>query len=115
MASWITLSLFGMALSFLAVALAWAVLRNMRVGEWYRARLAERLEALRLRRLMGLLGLDTDRYLHRERIVDVERHMRSCAQCPEMARCDDALSEQRPEVVATFCANYEDLKSMRNG
>jgi hypothetical protein len=44
----------------------------------------------------------------------VERHMRSCAQCPEMARCDDALSEQRPEVVATFCANYEDLKSMRN-
>lgn len=114
MSNWFTLSVVGLALALFAFSLAWAILHNLREGQGFRAQLARRLEQLRLQRLMRMLGLDPDRYLHQERIVDVERHMRACAQCPETARCDQALAEHQPEAVATYCANYPELRALQD-
>lgn len=113
MPDWLTPSLLGLALVVLAVALSWAILRNLSQGQRFRARLAERLEQLRLQRLLRLLGLDPTRYLHEQPIVDVNRHMHTCARCPETVRCDRALEEHKPEVVASYCANFDELQAMR--
>lgn len=115
LSNWFTLSVVGVALALFATSLAWAILHNLREGQAFRAQLARRLEALRLQRLMRMLGLDPGRYLHQQRIVDVERHMRACAQCPETGRCDQALEQHQPEAIAEYCANYSDLKMLQPG
>lgn len=114
LSNWFTLSVVGLAMALFAFSLAWAILHNLREGQAFRAQLARRLEQLRLQRLMRMLGLDPGRYLHQERIVDVERHMRACAQCPETARCDQALEQHQPEAVTSYCANYPELKELRD-
>jgi type II secretory pathway component PulJ len=114
MYSWLTLLAVVFALGLFAVLLSWAIMRNLREGERFRARLANRLEQLRLHRLMRMLGMDPNRYLHEQPIVDAERHMRTCARCPESARCDQALEQEQPESVAPYCANYEDLQALRD-
>ena len=113
MSGWIIPAAVGIALLALVLALAWAISDNMRQGLRFRSGLARRLEQLRLQRLMGLLGLDPNRYLHAARIVDVERHMRTCSECPETERCDDALEKEKPEAMARRCANYRDLEILR--
>jgi hypothetical protein len=114
LSNWITLSVVGLALALFAISLAWAILHNLREGQAFRVQLARRLEQLRLQRLMRMLGLDPGRYLHQERIVDVERHMRACASCPETARCDQALEQHQPDAVVEYCANYPELRDLRD-
>ncbi|WP_018233895.1 DUF6455 family protein [Thioalkalivibrio thiocyanodenitrificans] len=114
MYSWLTLLAVVFALGLFVVLLSWAIMRNLREGERFRARLAHRLEQLRLHRLMRMLGMDPNRYLHEQPIVDAERHMRACARCPESTRCDQALEQEQPESVAAYCANYEDLQALRD-
>lgn len=113
MSNWFTLSVVGLALALFAVSLAWAILHNLREGQAFRAQLARRLGQLRLQRLMRMLGLDPGRYLHQERIVDVERHMRACASCPETSRCDQALEQHQPDAVADYCVNYPEIRDLR--
>ncbi len=113
MSNWFTLSVVGLSLAVFAMALTWAILHNLREGQAFRQLLAQRLEQLRLHRLMGLMGLNTGKYLYQERIHDVERHMRACASCAETSRCDQALEHQQPEAAAEFCANYQDLQKLQ--
>jgi hypothetical protein len=114
LSNWFTLSVVGLALALFATSLAWAILHNLREGQAFRAQLARRLAVLRLERLMRMMGLDPGRYLHQQPIVDVERHMRACAQCPETGRCDQALEQHQPQAVADYCANYPDLRELRD-
>lgn len=113
MSNWLTLAVVGFSLTFFSLALAWAILHNLREGKAFRHQLARRLEQLRLHRLMELMGLSTGQYLHRERIVDVERHLRACASCTQTSRCDQILDRAEPEAVADFCANYDELDALR--
>ncbi len=114
LSNWFTLVVIGGAIGVFSLALAWGISRNLKDGQAFRRQLAARLEQLRLHRLMGLLGLDSDRYLSRESIVDVERHMRACAQCDATRQCDSALAEKNPVAVAGFCTNYRDLQNLRH-
>lgn len=109
----LTLSIIGIALGLFSVSLAWGIVHNLREGRQFRQQLAERLSHLRLFRLMGVLGLDPQRYLHQERIVDVERHMRACEGCADTHGCDQALEAHNPDAVAGFCANFEELQELR--
>jgi hypothetical protein len=111
--AWLIVFAVGLALGLLALALGWAILRNLREGQRFRARLARRLGPLRMQRLMRMLGLDPNRYLHEQRIVDVGRQMRACIECPETQRCDGALKQEKPDEVAPYCPNYETFRRVR--
>ncbi len=102
------LIILGLAVVGLVGALFYSISRNIRQGRAARIRLAERLRALRLHRALGLFGIDLDAYLHTQRLVDVERHMRACSACKETERCDTALQGGAQEDLG-FCANREDL------
>jgi hypothetical protein len=111
--AWLIVLAVGLALGLLALALAWAILHNLWEGQRLRTRLARRLGPLRMQRLMRMLGLDPNRYLHEQRIVDVARQMRACIDCPETQRCDGALKQGKPDEVAPYCPNYESFKAVR--
>lgn len=99
-------------LAVLAVGLPVAILRNMEKGHERRRRLAERVDELRLGRMLDGLDEDRQRYLHLQRVVDIEQHIRRCGDCGATDQCDDLLAKEEPVQPqdAGFCPNMDELK-----
>lgn len=90
-----------------------AIIFNLKTGENYRHRLANKLDDLRLVRMLGALGIDANAYLHSEKIIDIHRQMERCAACENTDQCDDRLSSN--EIAAEdidFCNNEKDLQGI---
>lgn len=111
----ITVLLAGLML-YLLVRLPIAIIGNLRAGHRFREGLAKALEDLRLARMLKHLGIDSDRYLHKEQALEIQKHMERCDNCDAKSRCDQALDEATtPDVESLgFCANIDDLKGMRD-
>jgi hypothetical protein len=95
------------------VLLAVAIVFNFHAGMKYRTALAERLNTLRLGRMLGALGIDIDAYLARERVVDIHRQMQRCSECNNIAPCDAGLADGtlQPDNIE-FCNNEQALQEM---
>ena len=108
---------FAAMLAVLAIGLPFAILRNMERGHERRRRLAERVEQLRLARMLDGLKRDRQEYLHMERLVDIEQQMRRCNDCAATDECDELLDREQevhPEE-AVFCPNMDELKRTGGG
>jgi hypothetical protein len=105
----------ALVLLYLMVRLPLAIVGNLRAGHRFRQRLAASLEQLRLARMLGYLGIDRSTYLHEQPAVDIHRHMQRCADCDAKPTCDQVLDQEGPAEVEPlgFCANIEDLKTLR--
>jgi hypothetical protein len=98
------------ALLALAVGLPFAVLRNMGRGEAYRRDLAAQVSRLRLSKMLDHLGLERERYLHRQRVADIHTHMRRCEACEATDTCDRTIAEPgRKDADLGFCPNASSL------
>ncbi len=99
-------------LALLAIGLPVAILRNMAKGDERRRLLAAGVEQMRLGRMLDGLGKDRDRYLHLERVADIEQQMRRCGSCSATERCDELLDRQQPVRAESvdFCPNLDKLK-----
>ena len=105
------------ALALVAIAfvvlLALAMAFNMRGGERYRARLAAKVDQLRLGRMLGALGIDTESYVKEMKIPDVYQQMGRCASCQNTGECDDRLEAGSIEAEALdFCNNEQSLQEL---
>jgi hypothetical protein len=100
---------------YLFVRLPLAILGNLKAGHRFREGLADALGELRLSRMLGYLGIDSARYLHRQQALTIRRHLERCDNCDAKARCDEVLEEGGPAEVESlgFCANIDDLKTIR--
>jgi hypothetical protein len=108
--------LLGTLFSITVFSIVFNVQRNLKAGEAFRDALGERLEGLRLARMLRVRGADTRTYLHRAQVVDIERHMRNCRECVSHQHCDTELAaaEVRTGPQAgiqriDFCPNAKDL------
>ena len=113
MTSFIIFLLMIGATLLLGAALLWGIAGNMRQGDAVRRALAERLDALRLGRAVTLFGLDSEDYLHGQRIVDIEAQMRNCSHCNQLQRCDNSLEQGAAGDFANFCPNEGELRKLR--
>lgn len=109
----IPLSVLIVTLISFVVLLAIAIVFNFRAGMKYRSALAERLDTLRLGRMLGALGIDIDSYLARERVVDIHQQMQRCSECDNVAPCDAGLAEGtlKPDNIG-FCSNEQALQDL---
>ncbi len=107
------LVVLGLLLAAFAVLLFVAILFNARAGERYRKRLAQRLDGLRLGRMLSLLGIDSNAYLHQQRVLDIHHHMNRCDHCARTETCDERLASGKlsPEAL-DFCDNEAALKAL---
>lgn len=98
---------------FFAFMLTSAIVFNLKAGQRYRKSLATRVQQLRLSRMLTSLGIDVDRYLHSERIVDIEQQMQRCSACENTDTCDDQLTQGDIDVAEIgFCNNEQSLQDM---
>lgn len=110
----LSFALAGLML-YLLVRLPLAILGNLRAGHRFREGLAAALEELRLARMLKYLGIDRAEYLHKQKGLEIQRHMERCDACDAKSRCDEVLEQSAPADVGElgFCANIDDLKTMR--
>jgi len=109
----IAMILLTLVLLTFSVLLPVAIIFNVRAGERYRRGLAERVNMLRLGRMLGALGVDINVYLNTERSLDIQHHMDRCAACENTAECDDKLARNAvdPDHLG-FCNNEASLREM---
>lgn len=114
-ASLIITLLLAVLMLYLVVRLPMAIFGNLRAGHQFRESLAEALDELRLSRMLGFLGIDKARYLHKESALDIQQQMDRCDNCDAKGQCDDMFGKDQPAEIESlgFCANIDDLKGMR--
>jgi hypothetical protein len=109
----IALAVLTLAVVSFSVLLPVAIVFNVRAGEKYRRGLAEKVNRLRLGKMLTALGVDIDVYLNSERSVEIQQHIDRCAACGNTAECDDKLAGQDidPDNIG-FCNNEASLREI---
>lgn len=109
----------AIALALLIVAftalLFLTIIFNVKAGAKYREPLAEKLQTLRLNKMLSALGIDTYEYLHKENVVTIHQQMDRCTACVNTVECDDNLSSNTVVIEKIdFCNNESSLKKLLN-
>jgi len=109
----IALVLLTTMLVTFSVLLPVAIVFNVRAGEKYRQGLAEKVNRLRLGKMLAALGVNIDVYLNSERSLEIQQHIDRCAACGNTAECDDKLAGQAidPDSIG-FCNNEASLREI---
>ena len=109
----IALAVLTLAVVSFSVLLPLAIVFNVRAGEKYRKGLAEKVNQLRLGKMLTALGVDINVYLNSERSVEIQQHIERCAACGNTAECDDKLSGRAidPDSI-DFCNNESSLREI---
>lgn len=99
--------LAGIALlaAYVVLRMTYAILANFHTGRQFRQALVGRVKRLRLHRMIERRGIDTEEYLHRQPIVEIEKHIRACEGCGSTAVCDQALKSPAGQADLSFCQN----------
>jgi hypothetical protein len=101
-----------LAVAFIAVGAGFILLitGNVRQGRVIRQRLAERVESLRMRKMLKALGIDVSSYLHQVPMNKIKESMNKCDDCSTIDQCDEQLQQETftPEKI-DFCPNQECL------
>jgi hypothetical protein len=103
-------------LVLLVIRLPLAIAGNLHAGHRFRKSMAMALDELRLSRMLGVLGIDRDRYLHDQSALDIRQQMQRCDTCDAKTTCDQVLENEQPAQTEQlgFCANIDDLKQIRD-
>lgn len=72
-----------------------------------------RMKGLRIDRMLGHLGVDSNQYLRKATPLAVETHLHVCAQCTTTDLCDECLINGKDIPEDTFCRNYPELVRYR--
>lgn len=105
--------LLGLLLVIFTVLLPVSIVFNTRSGMKYRRVLAEKIDRLRLGRMLAALGIDIDVYLSSTRAVDIREQIDNCTACVNTQECDNKLAGGNVDAAEIdFCNNEESLKQL---
>lgn len=91
-----------------------AILRNLEQGQAFRRELTTRLQRVRLSHALGIFGLNRDRYVHEQPVVDIEKQIDNCSACEQVDRCDEVMEKESTVDDLDFCPNHDALNAIRN-
>lgn len=98
---------------YVLMRMSYVIMRNVIVGMEFRKNLARQVNALRLNKMLTALGVDINRYLHSERIIDIEEQIDKCATCENTEICDDQLGKGAIQASnIDYCNNERSLQQI---
>ena len=109
-------SILALFVLYVIMRMSYVIMHNVIVGMEFRKNLARKVDALRLNKMLGALGIDINGYLHSERVIDIEEHIDKCSSCQNTETCDDQLA--RGTIQANnidYCNNEESLQQIVAG
>lgn len=108
-------AILGLALGYFIVRLTTRIRNNVIIGKTYRQALQAELSGLRLDRMLAALGIDRDRYLHRQNTQETHQQIQRCRDCDNTDICDEKLFAQGVDINnIDYCNNAEALKTIVN-
>lgn len=108
--SFILLAILGIAMLMISVFFVLLISKNMQNGRTFRRNLAKSIEQLRMTRVLKVLGLDFDIYLHKSTVQQITQNMSACENCQTTSVCDEKLSNASVEQVELdFCPVHSNL------
>jgi hypothetical protein len=105
--------ILGLLLLYVIMRMSYVIMRNVTVSMEFRKNLASTVHTLRLNNMLGALGIDVNRYLHNERILDIEEHIDKCTSCQNTDTCDEQLAQG--SITASnidYCNNAQALQQI---
>ena len=104
------LALLALSVVLLSVFFVLLIQKNVRQGRVARQQLAQRVEGLRMSRMLKALGLDFDKYLHQVPTYRISQSMDKCESCPTTDQCDEKLKQDTIKADELgFCPNQDCL------
>ena len=113
--SLVILAVLGLLITVTIVAIAYNIVRNLRMGERFRLDLAHKVGDLRLSRMTKAMGIDMGAYLHKQPVVAIATQMQQCKTCSGQDICDDRLAAGAKIARPEFCPNETALIRLRDG
>ena len=105
--------ILGLFLLYVIMRMSYVIMRNVIVSMEFRKNLAGKVHSLRLNKMLGALGIDVNRYLHNERILDIEEHIDKCTACQNTDTCDEQLAQGSITVGnINYCNNAQALQQI---
>jgi hypothetical protein len=108
--SYILLATLALAMIMLSIFFVVLFRKNMRQGLEFRRNLTQNLHQLRMSKVLSALGHDTNLYLHKLSVHNINQHMSQCENCNTTDACDKKLSQPSIQHVEfEFCPIQESL------
>ncbi|MBC8211422.1 MAG: hypothetical protein H8E21_10165 [Gammaproteobacteria bacterium] len=108
----IILICIGLLLLTLFIVMAIHLGRNFRFMRQRQRKLADRIESLRLSKMLGLLNIPLKKYAAKTSDAEKARHIWACERCPNPDQCNQALAGKQIDADS-FCPNYPRLKILK--
>lgn len=109
------LSVIGAMFATTVGGLSLAIRRNVLTGAQFREALARRLAEVRLYSMLQRRGIDVATYLHVVPANEIEREIRTCAECERKAECDRMQAAAVADQDLDFCPNNAALRARQAG
>lgn len=108
--NYIVLAILGIALTVVSLYFLILIANNVRQGRVVRKLLAERVESLRMSKMLHALGLDFNKYLHSVPLCQINESIGKCETCSTTDECDQKLKVDKVGIKDIgFCPNQECL------
>lgn len=104
--------LIALAIAFVLLAAGFLVLisRNVKQGQNFRQSLADRVESLKLSKVLSTFQINTLEFLHLLPMKDISHSIDQCAGCTKTDKCDDVIAESTIYLDAiVFCPFLKNL------
>jgi len=110
--SFIVITVFLVALITIGVMFTLLINKNLVQGQSIRQKLAQRVNGLRMSKMLSKLGIDFDQYLHQAPLHKINESMNKCDDCKTIGQCDEVLKqpEIKPQEI-DFCPNQSCLST----
>ena len=106
-------SILALFILYVIMRMSYVIMRNVFVGMEFRKKLARKVDALRLNKMLAALGIDINGYLHTERVIDIEEHIDKCSACQNTETCDDQLAKGSIQASnIDYCNNEKSLQQI---
>ena len=94
---------------FIIIGLFRSIMKSSRQGETFYQNLIDRIEQLRMHKMLQALGIDEKEYTHSNQVNEIEMHMNRCQECSNTEQCDSELENGEIKHADQYCPNNEDL------
>ena len=93
----------------IGIGLFRSIMNSSRQGVNFREDLLERVQSVRMHKMLKALGINQQQYAYSHRVSDIEKHIYRCKQCANTEQCDRELASGVLKQAESYCPNNSDL------
>jgi len=108
------LSIFAFLLLTIAIMFVFIFKNNFNQNDITREKYAAKVKSLRMHKMLKVLNIDLDSYLHKVPIVKIHQSMSKCESCQKTDLCDEGFEKESISTSSIdYCPNQDCLEKYK--